>query len=132
MLPAATTGLGRLAVALLAWPPIGLAIAAAVGEETGCGRFAASCGELSSPGTWIVQAAIVLLLVALPRLAVWSAHGTVAAVIAGVPAAIVLSAGGGAREPDASASVLAIVLACAYVAGVVYAIAVPSLRRRRT
>src|SRR5439155_228198 len=87
-LPAARSATGRIAMALLGWPPLGLAVAAAIGEETGCGRFAASCGELSSPGTWIVHAAIILLLVALPPVAAWSAHGTIAALVAGVPAAI--------------------------------------------
>ena len=69
------------------------------------------------------------LVVALPRVAAWSAHGTIAALVAGVPAAIVLSAGGGARVPQASASVLAIVLAVAYLVGVGYAIAIPALSR---
>ena len=128
-LPAARSATGRIAMALLGWPPLGLAVAVAIGEETGCGRFAASCGELSSPGTWIVHAAIILLLIALPRVAAWSAHGTIAALVAGVPAAIVLSAGGGARVPQASASVLAIVLAVAYLVGVGYAIAIPALSR---
>jgi curved DNA-binding protein CbpA len=124
-LRAPTTSAGRLAIALLGWPPLGLAAATAIGESSGCGRFAASCGELSSPGTWIVQAAILILLLALPRIAAWSAHGALAALVVGAPAAVVLSAGGGARQPETSASVLTIVVAAAYILGVVYAIAAP-------
>ena len=124
-LRAPTTSVGRLAIALLGWPPLGLAAATAIGESSGCGRFAASCGELSSPGTWIVQAAILVLLLALPRVAAWSAHGALAALVVGAPAAVVLSAGGGARQPETSASVLTIVVVGAYVLGVVYALAAP-------
>jgi curved DNA-binding protein CbpA len=80
-------------------------------------RFAASCGELSSPGTWIVQAAILLLLLALPRVAAWLAHGTLATALIGIPTAIILSAGGGSRVPEASAGFLTTVLAIAWIAG---------------
>jgi hypothetical protein len=129
---APSTGLGRLAVALLGWPPLGLAAANAIGESTGCGRFAASCGELSAPGTWLVQVAIVVLLLALPRLAAWSVHGSIAALVVGLPSAIVLSAGGGARQPDASTSVLAVVIALAWITGVAYAAFWPLIARRRS
>ena len=88
------------------WPPLALVTTVAIGEETGCGRFAASCGEVSSPGTWIVLAAIFLLLLALPRVAAWLAHGTLATAVIGIPTAIVLSAGGGSRVPEASAAFL--------------------------
>ena len=120
---APSTATGRLGLALLGWPPLGLAVASAVGESTGCGRFAASCNETFSPGTWIVQIAIVLLLLALPRVAAWSAVGTLVALAAAIPTAIVLSAGGASREPEVSASILMAVLGLAYVAGVVWAIA---------
>jgi hypothetical protein len=48
----------------------------------------------------------------------------------GVPSAIVLSAGGGAREPDASNAVLLAILVLAYALGVVYALIVPRLPQR--
>jgi hypothetical protein len=130
-LPPPRTLAGRVATAFLGWPPIGAALAIAIGEETGCGRFAAGCSDLSAPGTWIVHAAIILLFVALPRLASWSAHGTIAALVVGVPTAVVLSAGGGAREPTASASVLTAILVLAYILGVTYAIVVPRLTATR-
>ena len=89
------TPAGRLGLALLGWPPLGVAVATAIGESSGCGRFAASCAEVFSPGTWIVQVAIVLLLFALPRIAGWSAVGTLVALAAAIPTAVALSAGGG-------------------------------------
>jgi hypothetical protein len=119
-------------MALLGWPPLGLFAAAAIDETTGCGRLAASCPEVSSPGTWIVQAAIVLLLLALPAVAAWSAHGAIAALVVGVPSAVVLSAAGGTNVRDASAPMLLAVLAIAYLAGVAYAVIVPRTRGNPT
>ncbi len=120
----------RLTMALVGWPPLGLAAAALIGESTGCGRFAASCSELSGPVTWIVQVAIVLLLLALPRLAAWSARGTLAVIVVGALSAVVLSAGGGSREPDASNTVLLAILAVAYVVGVTSALVLRRLPQR--
>ena len=123
LLRSPTTPSGRLGLALLGWPPLGVAVANAIGESTGCGRFAASCAEVFSPGTWIVQVAIVMLLFAAPRIAGWSAVGTLVALGAAIPTAVALSAGGGSRQPEASSGVLLGVLGLAYVAGVVWAIA---------
>jgi hypothetical protein len=127
MLPRATTASGRLAIALLGWPPLALFVAAAIGESTGCGRYAASCSELSSPGTWIVAVAILLLLLALPAVATWSAHGSIATLVVGVPSAVVLSAAGGTNLPQASAPLMLAVLAVAYLAGLAYGLVVPRL-----
>jgi hypothetical protein len=129
-----TTPAGRLGLALLGWPPLGVAAATAIGESTGCGRFSASCAEVFSPGTWIVQIAIIFLLLALPRLAGWSAVGTLVALAAAVPTAVVLSASGGSNAPEASAGLLAAVLGVAYAAGVGWAIVhrwLPSAAARR-
>jgi curved DNA-binding protein CbpA len=116
-----TTPAGRLAMALLGWPPLGVFAAAAIDQSTGCGRYAASCPEISSPGTWIVQAAILLLLLALPVVAAWSAHGTIATLVIGVPSSIALSAAGGTNVREMSGPILLSVLALAYLIGVAYA-----------
>jgi curved DNA-binding protein CbpA len=129
VLPYPTTPVGRLIAALAGWPPVGLVVAGVIGEETGCGRFAASCGDLAAPGTWIVQAAIVLLLLAIPTLARWFAHGTIATVAAGIPAAIVLSAGGASSRPDTSSAMLGVVLVVAFVVGVAYAVGASAVER---
>ncbi len=87
---------------------------------------AASCRR---PGRGSWRSAILILLIALPRVAAWAAHGTIAAVLVGIPAAILLSAAGGAHEQEASASVLLGLIGLAWVAGIVYAILVPRLGR---
>jgi hypothetical protein len=112
----------RLGLALVGWPPIGIAISTIVGEVTGCGRFAASCVDVFGTGTWVAQLAVFLVLLALPSVAALSAVGTLAALAAAIPTAVVLSASGGAREPAASAAVLGAVLAVAYLAGVAFAL----------
>jgi len=113
-------------MALLGWPPLGVFAAAAIDQSTGCGSYAASCPEVSSPGTWIVQAAILLLLLALPAVAAWSAHGAISALVVGVPSAVALSAAGGSNVREASAPILLAVLAVAYLGGVAYAVIVRS------
>jgi hypothetical protein len=112
---------GRVGLALVGWPPIGLAISTIAGEVTGCGRFAAGCVELFGVGTWLAQLAIIAILLAVPSIAALSAVGTLAALAASVPTAVILSASGGSREPAASAAILGGVLAIAYVAGVAFA-----------
>ena len=125
-----TTPTGRLAMALLGWPPLGFFAGAVIDGSTGCGQFAASCPEVYAPGTWIVQAAIVLLLLAVPVVAAWSAHGAIAALGAGVPTAVILSAAGGSNVRETSGPVLLAVLAAAWIAGVAYAVVVARRRSR--
>jgi hypothetical protein len=117
----------RIGLALLGWPPIGVAIATIAGEVTGCGRFAASCVDVFGVGTWLAQVAVFLILLALPSLAALSAVGTLAALAVSIPTAVILSASGGSREPAASASILGGVLAVAYLLGFAFALA----RRRQ-
>jgi hypothetical protein len=119
---------GRVGLALIGWPAIGFALSTIAGEVTGCGRFAAGCVDLFGVGTWLAQLAIITILLALPSLAWASAVGTVVALAASVPTAVVLSATGGSREPAASATVLGFVLAVAYLGGAVAAV----VRRART
>ena len=115
--------MARLGLALIGWPAIGLALTTIGGEVTGCGRFAASCVDLFGVGTWLAQLVIIVILLALPSVAALSAVGSLVALAASVPTAVILSASGGAREPASSATILGVVLVGAYVAGVVVAIA---------
>ena len=130
-LPNPRTGAGRAAIALLGWPPLALFAASAIGESTGCGRYAASCAELSAPGTWVLVLAILILLLAAPAVARWSAHGTVSILLIGVPCAVILSAAGGTNVREASAPILLGVLAIAYLVGIAYALLGSVLGRRR-
>lgn len=119
---------GRIGLALIGWPPVGLALALAIGELTGCGRFSAGCVEVFSVGGWILQVALIGALIVVPPLAGIAAAGTVAVLAASVPAAVVLSAAGGSRQPDAAGGLLLAALAVAWASGIGLAV----VRRART
>jgi membrane protein implicated in regulation of membrane protease activity len=76
---------------------------------------------------WIAGLALIAALVLVPGVASIATIGTVALFAAGIPAAILLSATGGARLPEASSAVLGVVLVAGWLAGVTYGVA----RRRR-
>ena len=118
----------RIGLALLGWPPLGFAVAALIGEASGCSRFAAACVDTFGFGTLLSQVVVIAVLFALPRLAAVSAVGTMAVLGASIPATMVLSVGGGPQEREAATAALTAVLAVAYVAGAAFAIA----RRSRT
>jgi hypothetical protein len=69
---------------------------------------------------------IIVILLALPSMAALSAVGSLVALAASVPTAVILSASGGSREPATSATILGVVLVMAYATGVVVAL----VRRR--
>jgi len=117
----------RIALALLGWPPIGAGLALAIGEVSGCGRFSAACVETFALGPWIAQVAVLALLVAVPVLAGIAAVGSLSLLAAAVPAAVLLSAAGGSRDPATASGALAVVLAVAWTVGVVFA----TVRRAR-
>ena len=107
----------RIGIALVAWPPIGLAAAAAIGEVTGCSAYAATCSGTDSLLPWLAQAGILGLLLLLPALARLIAGGTVAVLLALVPVTAFLLVVGGAGEPEAGFA-LAFLLGVAWILGV--------------
>ena len=119
--------LRRLGIALVAWPPIGLAAAAAIGEVTGCSAYAATCSGTDTLLPWLAQAGILGLLLLLPPLARLFAGGTVALVLALVPVTAFLLVVGGAGAPEAGFA-LAFLLGVAWTLGVAGAIV--AARRR--
>jgi hypothetical protein len=106
----------RLGLALVAWPPLGLAAAAAIGDLTGCSSFAATCGGTDALLPWLAQAGILGLLLLLPALARLLAAGSIAVVLALVPATAFLVVIGGSGEPQAGFA-LGFLLAIAWLAG---------------
>ena len=106
----------RFGVALVAWPPIGLAAAAAIGEVTGCSVYAATCSGTDSLVPWLAQAGILGLLLLLPGLARLFAGGTVAVLLALVPVTAFLLVVGGSGEPEAGFA-LAFLLGIAWILG---------------
>lgn len=113
----------RVALALIGWPPLGLGLAAVIGEISGCGRFSATCIDTFAAGTWLGQLILLLVLLAVPALAAVAAVGTLAVLAAAVPVAVLLSAVGGSRDPGNAATVLIAALVIAWLAGVGIAVA---------
>ena len=109
---------GRLILALAGWVPIGIVLAGAMGEGTGCARYLAECQGPFGAATVVGHGAVVLLLALLPRLAAIATLGTIAMLAAALPAAAALSAFGGARDPEGATPVFVVVLAAAWVAGI--------------
>ena len=107
----------RLGLSLLAWAPIGLAVAALIGSTTGCTAYSATCTGLAPLLPWLAQAVILGLLMLLPGLARILAIGTLAVVIALVPVTGLLIAMGGGGEPSAPAA-LEVLLAVVWAVGV--------------
>ena len=107
----------RLGYALVAWAPVGLAVAALVGGATGCTTYSAACTGAAPMIPWLFQAAILGLLLLLPRLARILATGTAAIVVTILPLTGLLLAIGGSGEPTAP-GVLQALLSIVWIAGV--------------
>ena len=118
----------RLGVALVAWPPIGLAAAALIGDVTGCAVYSAECGGTEPLLPWLAQAAILGLLLLLPPIARLLAGGAIGVLVAIVPLTALLVAVGGAGAPQAGFA-LSFLLGIAWLGGVAWALA--QTRRRR-
>ena len=117
----------RLGIALIAWPPIGLAAAAAIGDITGCTTYSAGCTGAEPLLPWLAQAGILGLLLLLPPVARLLAGGAIGVLAALVPITFFLIAVGGSGEPEAGFA-LAALLGIAWLAGIAWAAA--QLRRR--
>ncbi|MBI2781449.1 MAG: J domain-containing protein [Chloroflexi bacterium] len=110
----------RLGLALVAWPPIGIAAAAAIGEVTGCASFSAVCSGPEPLLPWLAQAAILGLLLLLPPIARLLAGGAIGVLIALVPITVFLLSIGGGSAPQAGV-VLAVLLGVAWLVGIGWA-----------
>jgi hypothetical protein len=112
----------RFGLALVAWPPIGLALAALIGDATGCASFGAQCDGAEPMLPWLAQAVVLGLLLLLPPVARVLAFGTVAILVGLVPITAFLLAVGASGAPQAGPA-LAVLLATSWVVGVALAIA---------
>ncbi len=119
----------RFITAIAAWPPIGIVLAAAIGEATGCATFAATCTREASILPWVGQVIVILVLLAVPVLARAFVGGTIGVAVLAFPAVAVLSAGGATHDPTYGPTSLAAILAIGWVAGVIL-MALRILRRR--
>jgi hypothetical protein len=109
---------GRIGLALAGWLPIGIGLAVALGESTGCSRFVEGCEGPFGLATVIGQGSVVVLLLLLPRLAAIATLGTVAMFAAALPTVAALSIASGSRDPAGAAPVLGAVLALAWAVGI--------------
>jgi hypothetical protein len=118
----------RLLLAAAGWPPVGLALAIAVGEVTGCARFAAACSSASTFSATVVlgQAAILALLLAVPPIARIATFGSLAILLAALPVVLFLTAAGATYDPEPGAAALLALLAIAWLVGVVIGLRRPS------
>ena len=107
----------RFGLALVAWPPIGLAAAAAIGEATGCTVYSAACGGSEPLLPWLAQAAILGLLLLLPSIARVLTGGAIAVLFALVPITAFLLAVGASGAPQAGPT-MAVLLGGAWLVGV--------------
>ncbi|HUQ43533.1 MAG TPA: J domain-containing protein [Candidatus Limnocylindria bacterium] len=125
---AADDPIRRLGIALVAWPPVGLAAAALIGDVTGCSTYSAACGGTEPLLPWLAQAGILGLLLLLPPIARLLAGGSIAVLIALLPISALLLAAGGSGEPEAAFSMW-FLLGVAWLVGIAWS--AMELRRRR-
>ena len=118
-------GTRRLLRAVIAWPPLGIAAAAVIGEATGCAAFEATCTAPADLYPWFAQAAILLALLALSGIARVLAGGTVAVAVLAFPVAAALSASGAGYDRTYGPAALIAVL------GIVWAVGVGAVLLRR-
>jgi DnaJ domain len=108
----------RTMVALLAWPPIGLAAAGLFGEVSGCTRYAATCADTSGLVPWAIQIPVLLVFLLLPAVARLAAVGSVAVLIAAVPAGLTFAVAGGNHAAGTASALLLSICVIAYAVGI--------------
>ncbi len=118
----------RAILALVAWPPLGIAAAALIGAATGCAAFSATCTGSATLYPWLAQLAILLALALLPSVARLLAGGSAAVVVFAFPVAAALSASGASYDRVYGPASLMGILAVVWLGGVV----VMSIRLRRS
>jgi hypothetical protein len=116
--PAIPPRIRRFVLALVAWPPLGVAAAAAIGQATGCAELSASCTPPAGLYPWVAQAAILAGLIAVPAIARVLVGGTFAVALLAVPVAAAQTAGGATYDRTHGPASLIAILALAWAAGV--------------
>ena len=120
----------RLILALLAWPPLGVAAASVISGVTGCAAFSASCTSMASAYPWFAQLAIIAALLLLPAAARLFVGGTIAVTLFAFPAAATLVAGGASYDPVYGPASLFTVLAVVWIGGVALSLVRGRVMRR--
>ncbi|MBI3749349.1 MAG: DnaJ domain-containing protein [Chloroflexi bacterium] len=113
----------RIVRAFAGWLPIALGIGWALGEVTGCGRFAATCDPSVGPLILLLQGVVLVGLLLSPLLASLAASAAVGLLVAAAVATLVLSATGTAADEGSRRATLGLLLVLAWLAGLAIAIA---------
>ncbi len=106
-------------LALVAWPPLGIAAASLIGEATGCAAFSAACTSVSTLYPWLAQIVIMAGLLLLPALARILVGGTIAVAALAFPVAAALSASGAGYDRVHGPPSLIGILAIVWLGGVI-------------
>ncbi|MGZ8501945.1 MAG: J domain-containing protein [Candidatus Limnocylindrales bacterium] len=113
---------GRIGVAVLGWIPLAVGLAAVSDAVPVCDGVATICSDPLAGGVWLVDLLVLGLLIAVPRLGLIAAIGSLAFFGAGLLATPVLLAVGGARTTAGTTADLTVVLIAAWLGGVVLAL----------
>jgi hypothetical protein len=109
----------RLLLAVFGWPPLGVLADRLIGEATGCASFSAACQPPADLLPLAIGAALLALLVAVPRLARVSAAGTLAIALTSVPVAALVVDPGAPADPILRAGTALTILGLAWLVGVI-------------
>ena len=113
----------RVARAVIGWLPIAFGIGWAIGEITGCGRFAASCDGATGPFVLLLQGLLLAILILVPPLASIAAVAAMSLLGVAVVASLVLSATGEAASSAARQLTLGSLLIVGWLTGFAIALA---------
>ncbi|HEX5829299.1 MAG TPA: DnaJ domain-containing protein [Candidatus Limnocylindrales bacterium] len=111
----------RLVLALTGWPPVGYAVGSLISQLSGCAAFAPSCPEPMTLVPLLVQPLVIALLVLVPPAAAVTAFAGIVALATALPVAAVLAVGSG-PESRVGAPVLGVIVAVAYLVGLMWGI----------
>jgi len=112
-----------VARAVIGWLPIAFGIGWAIGEITGCGRFAASCDGATGPFVLLLQGLLLAILILVPPLASIAAVAAMSLLGVAVVASLVLSATGEAASSAARQLTLGSLLIVGWLTGFAIALA---------
>ncbi len=119
----ATSPIGRIALAVLGWLPLGAVLAALTDGLPGCGVGSGTlCADPLRAGIWPIDLLLIGVLAAVPRLAGIAASGAIAFLAVGLISTPVLLVLGGPQTPTANATVLAIVAFVGWLGGIGFAL----------
>jgi len=89
---------------------------------SGCARYAATCDDGIGTVALVVQLLVFLALLAVPVVAGWAVVAAAVSLVVAVPATLFITANAGGQASTVGGSFLGVVLALAWVLGIVGAI----------